>query len=57
MFSRGLLDIHLWGHLKALLHLRPIENEETLLQGNFYACQTIRNLPGIFAKVLQSTIR
>jgi hypothetical protein len=34
-----------------------IENEKALRQHILYACQTVRNRPGTFENVRQSTIR
>ena len=45
------LDFNLWGHLNPLVYSARIEIEETLFQRVFYACQTIRNRPGNFARV------
>jgi hypothetical protein len=53
----SLLDFYLWGHLKTQVYSASIENEETLYQRSFSACQAIRNRPGIFGRVRQSTIR
>ena len=45
------------GHLKSLVYSAAIENEETLHQCTFYACQTTRNHTGTFERARQSTIR
>jgi len=39
------LDFYLWGHLKTILCLAQIANEEKLDQPVFDACQTIRTPP------------
>jgi hypothetical protein len=47
------LDIYVWGQLTTLVSSPPIENEETLHQRTFNACQTIRNRPMTFERVPQ----
>jgi len=41
----------LWGHLKPLVYSARIENEGTLFQLVFYACQAICNCPGDFERM------
>jgi len=40
-----------------LVYSAPIQNEDTLQQRFLYACQTIRNAPGAFERVLKSMVR
>jgi hypothetical protein len=47
------LDFYLWGHLNAA----PVDNEEALHRRIVDACQTIRNYPGIFARMWRSMMR
>jgi hypothetical protein len=51
------LDCYLCGHLKSLVYAAPVDNEEALHHRTADACQTIRNYPGIFARMLQSMMR
>jgi hypothetical protein len=51
----NLLDLYLWGHLKT--YSAPIENEKTLHQRIFYACQTISYRLGTFEMMRQSMVR
>jgi hypothetical protein len=50
------LDFYLWGHLRTPVYSAAIENEDTLYQSIFYACQTILNLL-LFERAQQSMIR
>jgi len=52
-----LSDFYLWRNLKAWAYWAPIENEETLDQRIFDACQTIRSRSGTFERVRGSMIR
>jgi hypothetical protein len=40
-----------------LVYSAPIKNEDKLNQRLFYACQTTRNAPGDFERVLKSIVR
>jgi hypothetical protein len=42
--------------VKVLVYSAPIQNEYKLNQRLLYACQTIRNAPGTFEKVLTSMV-
>jgi hypothetical protein len=37
------LDFYLWGNLKTVVYSAPSENEGTIHQRIFYACQTLRD--------------
>jgi hypothetical protein len=50
-------DFYLWGHLKTLVYVAPVDNEETLHHRTVDACQTIRNCPGIFERMRRSMSR
>jgi hypothetical protein len=43
--------------MKALVCAAPVDNEETLHHRIVDACQTIRNNPGIFERMLRSMAR
>lgn len=43
--------------VKMLVYSAPIQNEDTLRQRLFYTCQTIRNAPGAFERVLKTMVR
>jgi hypothetical protein len=45
------LDLYLWGHLDTLVYAAPVDNGETLHR------QTIRNCPGIFARMWRPVMR
>ena len=51
------LDYFLWGHLKSLVYIIPIENENDLRNRIVASCEAIRNTPGIFERVHQSLRR
>jgi hypothetical protein len=51
------LDLYLWGHLKSLVYTAPVDNEESLHHRILDTCQTIRNYPGIFERMLWSMTR
>ena len=51
------LDYFLWGHLKSLVYIIPIENENDLRNRIVASCEAIRNTPGIFERVRQSLKR
>lgn len=51
------LDFYLWGHLKALVYVTPIETEEQLRNRIIDGCETIRNTNGIFERVRRSMRR
>jgi hypothetical protein len=51
------LGFYLWGHLRPLVYAAPVDNEETLHHCMVDACQTIRNCPGIFERMLWSMMR
>jgi len=51
------LDFYLWGNLKARAYSAPFENEDTLDQSIFYACQIIRSRSGNFERARGSVIR
>ena len=46
------LDYFLWGHLKSLVYITPIENENDLRNRIVASCEAIigSNTPGIFAR-------
>jgi hypothetical protein len=44
------LNFYVWGNLKTLVYVALIENEETLHQHIFDACQAIENCPRTFWK-------
>jgi hypothetical protein len=50
------VDLYVWENFKYLVQSLPVENGKTLHQRVLDACQTIRNPPGIFESVRQSTI-
>jgi hypothetical protein len=49
--------LYLWGSLKSLMYVVPDDNGETLHHRIVDACQTIRNCPGIFARMRRSMVR
>ncbi|KYN11266.1 hypothetical protein ALC57_16584 [Trachymyrmex cornetzi] len=51
------LDYFLWGHLKSLVYITPIENENDLRNRIVALCEAIRNTLGIFEHVRQSLRR
>jgi hypothetical protein len=51
------VDFYLYGHLKTLVCVVPVDNEESLHYRIVDACQTIRNYPGVFERMRRSTIR
>lgn len=51
------LDFFLWGHLKSQVYATPIDREEDLLARIQDACNDIRNMPGVLARVQQSMVR
>jgi hypothetical protein len=51
------LGFWLWGHLKTLVYLAPINDLEVLQQRVQNACQEIRVKPGIFDRVRTSVRR
>ena len=51
------LDFSLWGQVKLVLCSSQTENEHTLHQRNFYACQTVRDLSGTSGVLRQVMIR
>jgi hypothetical protein len=51
------LYFYLWGHLNTLVYAAPVDNEETFAHRIVDACQTIRNYPGIFDRMLRSMVR
>lgn len=51
------LDYFLWGHLKTLVYLTPIQNEQELRNRIIDSCRTIQNTPGIFQRVRESMRR
>jgi hypothetical protein len=50
------LDFYLWGHLN-LVYASPVYNEEAPHDRIVESCQTIRNYPGIFARMRLSMVR
>jgi hypothetical protein len=50
-------DFYLWGHLKTLVYAAPVDNEKALHHRIADACQTIRNYPGIFARMRRAMMR
>jgi hypothetical protein len=52
--SSGFLPV---GTPKTLVYAAPVDNEEALHHRTVDACQTIRNCPGIFERMLRSMIR
>jgi hypothetical protein len=51
------MNMYLWGHLKALVYAAPVDNEDALHHRTVDACQTIRNYPGNFERMLRSMMR
>jgi hypothetical protein len=51
------LDSYPWGHLNTLVYAAAVDNEETLPHRTVDAFQTIRNSPGIFARMWRSMVR
>jgi hypothetical protein len=51
------LGFHVFGHLKALVYVAPVDNEKALHHRNVDACQTIPNYPGIFERMRRSILR
>jgi hypothetical protein len=51
------LDFFLWKHLNTLVYAVPVDKEEARHHRVMVACQTIRNYPGIFARMLRSMMR
>jgi hypothetical protein len=51
------LSFNLWGHLKTLVYGTLLDSEEALHHCIVDACQTIRNYPGIFARMRRSMMR
>jgi hypothetical protein len=45
------LDFYQWRHLNTFVYAAPVDNEEALHHRIVDACQTIRNCPGIFARM------
>lgn len=50
-------DFYLWGHLKTIVCITLTLDIETLCQRNQEGCQLIRQTPGIFEIIRQSTTR
>jgi hypothetical protein len=50
------LDVYLWGHLRTLVYAAPVDNIQALHR-IVNACQTIRNCPGIFARMRRTMMR
>jgi hypothetical protein len=48
-------DFYLWGHLNTFVYATPVDNEEA--HHIVDACQTVRNYPGIFARIRRSMMR
>jgi hypothetical protein len=53
----NILDFHLWKHIETLVYAAPVDNEKGLHQHIVDACQTVRNYPGIFARMRRSMMR
>lgn len=51
------LDFCIWGFLKSLVYSTPVENIDDLRNRIIAGCETIRNTPGIFARIRQSMRR
>jgi hypothetical protein len=51
------LDFYPWRHLNTFLYAAPVDKEEALHHRTVDACQTIRNCPGIFARMRRSVMR
>jgi hypothetical protein len=45
------LDFFLWGHLKSLMYLSPVDDVETLQNQIVAGFQTIYNIPGIWGSL------
>jgi len=50
------MDFFLWGHIKALIYMLPVDSEEDLIAHTIEAAATIRQQPGIFACTHQSAV-
>jgi hypothetical protein len=51
------LDFYLWGHLNAIFHAAPVDNEEALHHRIENAYQTIQQLPSVFERMRRSRMR
>jgi hypothetical protein len=51
------LVLYLWGHVKTLVYVAPVDNEEALHRHTVDACQTISSYPAIFERMRRSMIR
>jgi hypothetical protein len=53
----NLLNIYLWGHLRALVYAAPVDNEVALQIRTVDACRTLCNNPGVFERMRGSMMR
>jgi hypothetical protein len=51
------LEFYLWWHLKPLVYSSSVDNEEALHRRILDACQTIRNYPCTFVRMLRPIMR
>ena len=51
------LDIFLWGHVKSVLYINPVNTRQELIERMFTAFNHIRHSPGMFARVRQAMAR
>jgi hypothetical protein len=51
------LDFYLWEHLTTPVYVAPVDNQEALHHRIVDVCQTIRNYPDIFERMLPSMMR
>lgn len=51
--DRNSLDFFLWENLETLIYSQPIQTEEELRHRMLCLCETIKNTPGIFQRVLR----
>jgi hypothetical protein len=50
------MDFFLWGHIKALIYMLPVDSEEDLIAHIVEAAATIKQQPGIFECTCQSLL-
>jgi hypothetical protein len=50
------MDFFLWGHIKALIYILPVDSEEDLIAHIVEAAATIRQQPGSFERTCQSLL-
>jgi hypothetical protein len=50
------MDFFLWGHIKALIYISPVDSEDNLFACVVKVAATFRQKPGIFEPIHQSLL-